>query len=695
MRKECTGKLKFQLLFAVCFCLFFSQLAYSIILHDDNQPAVHPDNGVIGKWSSNASCVAIGKRYIITTGHQGGGVGTNILINGQNYKVADELYVGSDIRVARIENLNSSQTSLSEFASIYYDPQYTRRLRLKPITIGGYGKIRGTPLVQDNTIYGYLWASNVNNSLHWGNNIIDSVGDEIEADFDGPSVAYECAIALHDSGGGWFYDNQLIGLSYRVDPYGASGQSWFLNPNNITDPDPSIGDRFYAWSLNDYKSLIEDSIAEPSIPGSVSANPGQGCGEIEITWSAISGIDSYNIYYSQDSNDDLILYSNISSQETSLVINNLIPNQTYHFAITSVSGIAESDISGLATVVASADCQYSINGTVLDYNGTALGNVDIILDDISTTTLSDGNYTATVPYGWTGNIVPSKAGYKFEPALITISTPVTSNLSDRNFDVNIVDFVSDNFDDNLKNANWIMETNGSIYLWEENQRLEVWANGEDIYSQTSYTANDWNIDANESFSFKINIKNSVTEPNNSLSKITIFKDVENHLTVHIGNNAIGKYYDIISLENMNIYFDHWQDDKSPQEVVSLFVYYNHLTDILNISTLDYGDTTQGIDIYELVGNGWYGGPLQVKIEASTQSSDLNEDSMWFDNFIINTGNIINWPPRTDIDRDGFITIYDLEILTEYWLSTDNELDADINSDGIVNLLDLTKLFNAW
>ncbi len=44
-----------------------------------------------------------------------------------------------------------------------------------------------------------------------------------------------------------------------------------------------------------------------------------------------------------------------------------------------------------------------------------------------------GNYSFTVNYGWTGTITPSKAGYTFTPASITVSTPVTANLPGQDF----------------------------------------------------------------------------------------------------------------------------------------------------------------------------------------------------------------------------------------------------------------------
>ena len=45
----------------------------------DNAPTFTPYNGIVGRWRTNASCVAIGMpgwtatNYVLTTVHQGGG----------------------------------------------------------------------------------------------------------------------------------------------------------------------------------------------------------------------------------------------------------------------------------------------------------------------------------------------------------------------------------------------------------------------------------------------------------------------------------------------------------------------------------------------------------------------------------------------------------------------------------------------
>jgi len=68
-----------------------------------------------------------------------------------------------------------------------------------------------------------------------------------------------------------------------------------------------------------------------------------------------------------------------------------------------------------------------ISYTVSGYVGTVEG-VTITYTGESTATNSSGYYSFQVPYGWTGSVTPSKAGYTFVPTSYPITEPTYSNL---------------------------------------------------------------------------------------------------------------------------------------------------------------------------------------------------------------------------------------------------------------------------
>jgi hypothetical protein len=79
---------------------------------------------------------------------------------------------------------------------------------------------------------------------------------------------------------------------------------------------------------------------------------------------------------------------------------------------------------------------YTISGTVT-FNGNPLADVTLAFGDsgVTTTTDENGNYSYTVPYGWSGIVTPSKENYAFTPASREYSN-VTVNKSGQDYTAN-------------------------------------------------------------------------------------------------------------------------------------------------------------------------------------------------------------------------------------------------------------------
>ncbi len=76
----------------------------------------------------------------------------------------------------------------------------------------------------------------------------------------------------------------------------------------------------------------------------------------------------------------------------------------------------------------------TISGRVTDTAGAGIQGVTISFSNGggTTTTSSNGNYSRSVTYGWSGSATPSKSGYNFDPPSTPYSN-VTSNQSGKNF----------------------------------------------------------------------------------------------------------------------------------------------------------------------------------------------------------------------------------------------------------------------
>lgn len=206
-----------------CFVLVLPLLTVhtlAVVLHPDGEPDLEtwtdrPHEDVLGRWATNASCVAVTAEYVVTTRHQGGGVGSSVYFGDPEieYKVVHVWTepAGADLRVCRIEEPSGDPAMLKQYVLPYESDDETGRT----VVIGGCGKGRGdTYFNADDEPTGYRWLGDNNMRRRWGQNRVDDsstgsgagyTSDIVIADFDALDTGreFEAAIAEWDSGGGW------------------------------------------------------------------------------------------------------------------------------------------------------------------------------------------------------------------------------------------------------------------------------------------------------------------------------------------------------------------------------------------------------------------------------------------------------------------------------------------------------------
>jgi len=179
-----------------------------------------PKDAVVGKWyrydsifttpTFYASCVAVSSNAVITTRHQGGDPGSRVWLADIEYTVEEIINEPTaDLRICRVKRTSPGATYLE------YVPLYTLTNEgNKEIRIGGFGKGRGSDVSG-----GYNWANN-HEVQRWGTNKIPFLGwsgtvnsppytsETILSKFDPlGTTLYEAAVAIYDSGGGWFIED--------------------------------------------------------------------------------------------------------------------------------------------------------------------------------------------------------------------------------------------------------------------------------------------------------------------------------------------------------------------------------------------------------------------------------------------------------------------------------------------------------
>ena len=230
----------------------------------------------IGRWNSNASCVVVGPDMVITTRHQGGGVGSTVVVGGVSYTVSNVWYDVDpnvpDLQVAELAGANFKQYAKINTTGAEAGRKWT-------VAIGGYGKGRGATLFyknDPNIPFGYAWDGSGNTTLRWGENTLDNgtVGIEtgmytnlLTAHYYRPGSALalpdQAGVAEFDSGGGWFRNVggawYVVGLSYGTD-HATVSATWWHDPNASSDPNANP-DAIYAVRVFSYSSWINGVLA--------------------------------------------------------------------------------------------------------------------------------------------------------------------------------------------------------------------------------------------------------------------------------------------------------------------------------------------------------------------------------------------------------------------------------------------------
>ena len=269
-------------LLPIAVCLLLAAPALGVVGHPGaGQPTDRPNDDVIGLWGSggatNASCVAIGDDWVVTTQHQGVNIGYEATLGGTMYVVGDIYkHPTADLTLAWLKK-DGQYADLQHYVELYDGRSEANELTV----IGGYGRTTGATLYTGGgTAYGYEWAPSPTSAPVWGSNKIESIrrSDVImEADFDESDTAYEATIADKDSGNGWFIKNsgqwQLAGLGYGItahyepghedDPNYRLEESWFR--------DSSTGnlapDLLYAIRMKSYSSWVDNIVNNWKLPG--------------------------------------------------------------------------------------------------------------------------------------------------------------------------------------------------------------------------------------------------------------------------------------------------------------------------------------------------------------------------------------------------------------------------------------------
>ncbi len=224
-------------------------------------------------------------------------------------------------------------------------------------------------------------------------------------------------------------------------------------------------------------------------------------------------------------------------------------------------------------------------------------------------------------------------------------------------------------------------------LWEIDQRLEFRTGGGTNFS-AFYNANGWSFDAAKDIAVKIDFHYSNVSMAESWIGISVGDDA-NYVSISTGSDSNASYFYYEAVVDGNVV-----SEKSPRASSdgTLYVSYDSALKRFYLSHTGFGSGNayvwQGADPTQ----GQWSLPVYVSIGAGSSGAALGPGEAYLNNFEMAQAGLLDWPPATDIDDNGFIEVYDFEIMCENWLGSGA---GDIDADGDIDFYDFTEFGLAW
>jgi len=173
--------------------------------------------------------------------------------------------------------------------------------------------------------------------------------------------------------------------------------------------------------------------------------------------------------------------------------------------------------------------------------------------------------------------------------------------------------------------------------------------------------------------------------------MTIEKDPDNYILILAGTESNVPYFRYEQVVDGNVTTA--QTSRASNDG-TLYISYNSVLDELYLSYSGYGATNAWQTITGILAGQWLSEPLSIDLVGGTNGS-VNDGQAYLDNFEVDSGVPVDWPPVTDLDDSGFIDWGDILEMSQYWLMEGSGIAADINGDSIVDFADFAELGLAW
>ncbi len=229
-------------------------------------------------------------------------------------------------------------------------------------------------------------------------------------------------------------------------------------------------------------------------------------------------------------------------------------------------------------------------------------------------------------------------------------------------------------------------------LKETNQRLEFVSSSKFDSFVKCYVANGWRFDVNESFAVKVDFHYSAVSSQAGWIGMDI-SDGTNYVAISAGSDSNTPYFYYDAVVDGNFVFE--REPRASNDG-TLYCWYDADSNAVYLSHTGF----DGNDAYlwQNIPNplqGQWSSSVDVAIGGGSDRVYLWSGEAFLENFEITDARLLDWPPKTDLDLNGYIELPDLAELCDRWLETGTGIPADFQPDGIVNMEDFSIFGLAW
>lgn len=145
---------------------------------------------------------------------------------------------------------------------------------------------------------------------------------------------------------------------------------------------------------------------------------------IDLSWNFVSDATGYDVYTCAGS-----FIGNTT--QTSYLVKGLNPETTYSYKVRANNDDGSSDFTACqtATTLSTDPDSYTLSGRTIKSDGTAILNATVTFTGLSSVqSISGGEYSQTVPNGWSGEVCATRSGCDFSCVSVSNVTADTSGI---------------------------------------------------------------------------------------------------------------------------------------------------------------------------------------------------------------------------------------------------------------------------